>query len=134
MKKIVIPLLLLIGCSKSNNNKPAPPPPVQKYVLLRVEYSGGATAVIDAVYLPDATTHANILIAGPYSASAQDSIKTPNGFSPQVYVHGGNGTDHVTLIDQNNKKQDAVINPNNANIISLQNCYAVDSFVIKVYR
>jgi hypothetical protein len=135
MKKILPILILFVSCSKSNDNKPAPPQaPIQKYVLLRVEYSGGSTAIIDGVYLPDSITHSNIMVAGPYSASATDSIKSPSGLTPQVYLHGGNGTDHVTLIDQNNKKQDAAINPNNPNIVSLPNCYAVDSFVIKVYR
>jgi hypothetical protein len=127
MKKLFPIILLFISCSKSNETKPAPVS-TQKKVLMRVQYSNGATAVIDGVYI-GATA-----ISGSYSASGQDSVNSPNGLAPLVYVHGGNGTDHVTLIDQNNKKQDAVISTNNPAIITLSNFYTVDSFTIKVYR
>lgn len=125
-------MLLLVACSKSND-KPYTPP-AQKYVLMRVEYSGGATAVIDNVSIGDPSTHLSTTIGGPYSQSVQDSVISPMGLNVVIQAHGGDGTDKVELIDQNNRKSTLPVSTTETGFVSLTNFYAVDSFTVRVYR
>jgi hypothetical protein len=126
MKKIILPLILLIGCSKSSD-KPAPPPYVKPKVLMIVKYINGATASLTTVDI-------NGSAYGSINGSLRDSVVSPNGGYVRLSATGGNGTDRVQLVDQSGQQNDTKINATGNNIINVSHFYTTDTFNINVYR